>query len=137
MIRSGISLLRQLNNNGFIEFNSLFKTTVCILRLCGFYMLSTECLFLKFSVIYSNPGHSLCLTMLDVKGDGKKERLRKDVTCGFLLVLLPLLKSRNLWILELDGKLRSCYPTHPLLHAIYCTTMPILSYPTLLRCLQW
>lgn len=95
MIRSGISLLRQLKNNGFIEFNSLFKTTVYIWGLCGLYMPSIECLFLKFSVIYSNPGHSLCLTMLDIKGDGKKERMRKEVTCGFLLVLLALLKSRN------------------------------------------
>lgn len=92
IIRSRISLLRQLKNNGFIELSSLFKTTVYILEL---YMPSIECLFLKFSVIYSNPGHSLCLTMLEAKGDGKKERMRKDITFGFLLVLLALLKSRN------------------------------------------
>lgn len=91
MISSGISPLRQLKKNSFIEF-SLFKTTVCILALCGFYRPSIECLFLKCSVIYSDPGHSFCLTMLVVKGDGKKERIRKNVTCGFLLVLLEQLK---------------------------------------------
>lgn len=60
--------------------------------LYGFYMPSIKFLFLKFSLIYSNPGHSFCLKML---GDGEKERIRNDITCGFLLVLLTLLKSRN------------------------------------------
>lgn len=40
----------------------------------GFYMPSIKCLFLKLNMIYSNPGHSLCLTMLGVKGDDKKEK---------------------------------------------------------------
>lgn len=40
-------------------------------------MPSIKCLFLKLNVIYSNPGHSLCLTMLGVKGDGKKEKNQK------------------------------------------------------------
>lgn len=46
-------------------------------------MPSIECLFLKCNVIYSNPGHSFCSTMPEVKGDSKKERIRKDITCGF------------------------------------------------------
>ena len=37
-------------------------------------MPSIKCLFLKFNMIYSNPGHSLCLTMLGVNGDDKKEK---------------------------------------------------------------
>lgn len=42
-------------------------------------MASIECLFLKCSVIYSNFGHSFCLTMLGGKGDGKKESGRMSL----------------------------------------------------------
>lgn len=83
MINSGISPLRQLKNSGFIEF-SLFKTAVCIFGLCSVYMPSIECLFLKCSIIYSNPGHSFFLTMLKVKGDSKKGRFQKNVAASSL-----------------------------------------------------